>query len=459
MDKPRHTALDRRTFLRRTPAGLIVLAGTLQGCGSTEVAGPSEQPNTKPADPATAGIRGPTWARLQSGGRATLRYSSEFSSANAKDPTWTWKGPSGQAGGPSNGGTLSLEVDATGSWTVELTVVNEDGSATTGTIVTDVRSPFSLASSSAPLVWLTVEDPTTTEVLLHTAPHPDLLPRKSLPMSPPGTNGIGWSPDGTSLVMCGGGGKLPQLFSVDPETAQGASLASTGGVMWGPSYSHSGEWILCTDDSRIIAADEPILVRPDGSEVRYVTGDLPDPSFYGLHASWSADGENFALGSVRFPAEQPWRRRIGIFGDLFGKPDRAQLNSEESLATFFQANRIHLGSVVVDDVFEGANGCAWSPSGAWIAYSVALNPHSFDAPGHALVIAPADGSGQLQLLDWSEDVWTIISEPVWAPDESMIYYGKGTRLFRIQAGGGPPEDLVSSRGTVFDKMGSVANWA
>lgn len=340
-------------------------------------------------------------------------------------------------------------MDGPGTWVVRLAVENAGGEKHTSEISTSVLPALALSGYAVPLVWLRVLDVMTSRSELCMAKHPGLASVETREGTGIGGSGMSWAPSGARLAHGGSASRGAfNLCLYELATSVSTPLHAPNGVISGPCWSRSGEWIAYVDDSRIIVADELTLIRPDGTGLRYLSGEAPKDEFFGFWPSWSPDDTKLAIGNARFYPGGTRVKRIAIHSGLLGTPSRDQLNSEAALASFLARNVARLGAVNPMTVIEGTNGCAWSPGGSWIAYPIALNPANMDAIGHALVIADAAGSGQMHLLDWSI-AWDAISSVSWSPDETHIYYQKGQGLFRIHPGGGPPEDLSSSRGQKF----------
>lgn len=449
-DDIRHSSrMPRRGFLRTTSLGLLGVAGGLAACDSSATdpdPGTDTTPPPNQADPATAGIRGPTWARLAPGGAVRLRYSSEFSSANAKNPVWSWVTPTGQAGGPIAGQILSMEVPAAGDWRVHLTIQNEDGATAQVEMTTTVLPALTIAGYAVPLAWTRTLDIVSGVSELCLADLDSLAQVTTLPLSIGGA-GISWAPEGGRLVSSHSGGGLRHLYIVDVASGNITPLDQPPGLALDPCWSPSGEWVAYTDDTRLVTSDELTFIRADGTDRQFWAGEEVSYENHMFHASWSPDEALVAGGSTRAYVDGEQVRRIAIHSGPGRSRLRERLNPEEALVSFYGKHQDLLGPGNVRQLYEGSNGCAWSPSGDWIAYSVMLDPGMSDfTAAHALVVASASGSGEMHLLDWTQNDHDIIAQLAWAPDETALYYRRRSSILRVQPGGGPPEDLSARYG-------------
>ena len=97
---------------------------------------------------------------------------------------------------------------------------------------------------------------------------------------------------------------------------------------------------------------------------------------------------------------------------------------------------------------DRAAGGRWSPDGERIAY-IRTNP----VGGDAIAVARSDGQDERVLL--KEGGGVHLHQPAWSPDGSWIYYIRSinannqapTEIWRVPAGGGPPEAVVPTAGS------------
>lgn len=249
---------------------------------------------------------------------------------------------------------------------------------------------------------------------------------------------------------------------MDAVTGTETLLDETPGITWMPAWSRSGEWIAFTDDSRIpTPEDELVIIRPDGSERRPLSGDQLDEVFYAWWPTWSPDDSRLAAGYSKFDVDGAEVHRVAIYENIFTGPEKTRLHSEDVLEAFIGAHREDLGTPQM--ISEGFNGVAWSPSGDWLAYDMTYvsvsTTHAGVTTYHLLVLADASGAGPVKLLDVSPEIGTKTLDVIqsiqgitWSPDENHVYYSKPLegirRIFRVQAGGGPPESVSGRMGNL-----------
>ena len=182
--------------------------------------------------------------------------------------------------------------------------------------------------------------------------------------------GVSWSPTGARIVTAALDGTLDEVspstsvFTVDPNSGAmrriRASTSATGNFV-NPAWSPDGSLIL-TGSSR----ERLYTMRPNGSGLRRVR-----PSgTSGRYPAWSPDGHRIAA--------------LNIQGQIW----------------WIDAAGRHLHVVTTDPDLDWNAGLAWSPDGRWIAYArqTTFTNGPYENPGHALMLAAADGSEVRRLV-------------------------------------------------------------
>jgi len=252
---------------------------------------------------------------------------------------------------------------------------------------------------------------------------------------PTGDAAASWNPDYTRLVFSYDN----DIWVANRDGTELEKIIDTEWVAHRPDWSPTGEWIAYDDDSHdgLGPPDLLYVARPDGTDVTLVGGDPTDWNFSVSHPSWDPTGTRIAA-NARWEVEPGvTKRRIVIFSDLWGTATRQALHTEEQIEAVF-------GPPEQYDVREGGNGVAWSPDGEWIAYAAMAVPADVNQTEHKLVIARADGSGDIRILLTGDEVG-MPTHPTWSPDGQTIYFmrsvGSGYHIFSIPASGGTETDL------------------
>jgi hypothetical protein len=243
-------------------------------------------------------------------------------------------------------------------------------------------------------------------------------------------NTLSWEPNGERL--CVGQGAYCDLYTYHVASQTFTQIVATERISWMPAWSPRGDWIAYVDDTRFDGQhDEPCLVRPDGSETIWLSGDAPIEEFIGFYPSWNPDGTKLALGNTHWTVGTTELRRLAIYSDLWSwRPTRELLHADDEIRRVFHTA----------DVYEGMNGVAWSPYGNLIAYNVWVRGTN----EFWMAIASADGYGILGVLDRPG-----ASFPCWSPDGRYLFYTAyvgdpaGGRIFRVNADGTGEIDLSS----------------
>ena len=259
-----------------------------------------------------------------------------------------------------------------------------------------------------------------------------------------------WSPDGRRVVYAQRG----DLFVVQDDASGLHKLASVAGNAVMPAWSPDGRRIRFTtyDETRISQALWE--VSADGTNAH--------PLFPGWHTPpdeccgrWTPDGKHFVFGSqgaIWAVAErQGWWPRgsakpVQITSGAI--PFREALPSKDG-KRLFAVGVAPRGEVVrYDDRSRqfvpflsgiSAEFVTFSKDRQWVAY-VAF-------PDGSLWRSKADGSDRLQLTPGAMSFSALL--PRWSPDGAEILFytlaaGQLSRLYRVSAGGGQPQELLAN---------------
>lgn len=222
------------------------------------------------------------------------------------------------------------------------------------------------------------------------------------------------------------------------------------GLAMTPSWSPMGDWVAYTDDSRApnFSYDEVAIMRPDGSEQFYLSGDVPSNMHNGRSPSWDKDGQRLAVGGGR-PSQD-----INIFKDLFtGSPQLDYtIPTSEQLENLYDNGGFDTSRKdFLNYNAAGPNGLAWSPDGEHIVYDFVLGiiPDNYNL----LAMSRADGTGDIEVLAMSRGEDTVDfylpHTPTWTSDGRKIYFSAFSngikRLFSIDPETKQMEAILSSR--------------
>ena len=451
----------RRNFINATAAGLSALPSSalLSSCGDSTTSPSDEVDSSTPSGPLRAHILGPDWAHLKVGRGVRLLFDSKGSSGPIAQRLWSATAPDGaETPQPYSGTQFSHVFDQLGVHVVKLRVQDDSGAYSETELSTEIRPAVDPPGYDVPLLFLSYPGSGVTPTVYRA--NVDPFGHREEIITALYWGGLSWSPDGTRFAASGyaasGRVSKPNIFLVDAVTGTETLLDETPGITWMPAWSRSGEWIAFTDDSRIpTPEDELVIIRPDGSERRPLSGDQLDEAFYAWSPTWSPDDSRLAAGNCIFDVDGAEVRRVAIYENIFTGPEKKRLHGEDVLEAFIGAHREDLGTPQM--ISEGFNGVAWSPSGDWLAYSMNYADVSTTYAGvsgyHLLVLADASGAGPVKLLDVSpSDESHALLAMTWSPDENYVYYGKRvegvSKIFRVQAGGGPPEPVSGRIGSL-----------
>lgn len=438
--------LTRRTFLRYLSriAAALGFQPLVSACSDS-----STEPEPEP-EPVEAKISGPTIARLGDGGEVTGTYRSQ-STPRERIERQDWgirriSEPAQQAYTPFGEGSEASYTFTVPNerWQVQLRVTPTLGDVAEALHETQVLPPaeppptyvvpiafFRFSGLDPALCFMPPTSPQNTTAVLEDS-------RLS-------TTRVSWEPNGDRLVLeLRDVGAKSNLYTFDPQTQELTPLVSKPGILWQPAWSPKGDWIAYVDDTRPGGLnDELVLIRPDGTEMTYLSGSATDEAFYGFYPSWDPDGQRIALGSTRWLEGSRPVSRLAIYSDLWSaNPTRQRLHTEAQLLEGYGS------SADLDSLDEGGNGVAWSPNGEIMACCSVWWDNAIQDVRQRVVLANADGSGIIRVLDRPK----AGSSLTWSPDGQYLYFAAHVgpqaqlHIYRVNADGGNEVDMSALTG-------------
>lgn len=221
-----------------------------------------------------------------------------------------------------------------------------------------------------------------------------------------------WSPDGGSLWFNSDrhGNGLPEMYSIDLESRKITRRTDLPGVrMVFPVLSPDGSRVAYID-----GADQSLRVIDLASGASSLVAEQAYASNVGK-PSWSPDGRYLALADI-----QPFSRRFREGRNLIRVVEVAT-----GEAVFHEPGPL---PAQLSERFEA--GPAWSPDGAWMAFTM-------NSVLHVIPVAP-DGTPTgpaRQLTDHIADM------PSWAPDSRSVLYLSNGRLRSVGVEGTGGEEI------------------
>jgi dipeptidyl aminopeptidase/acylaminoacyl peptidase len=247
---------------------------------------------------------------------------------------------------------------------------------------------------------------------------------------------------------------VSQIWLVETASGRGFQLTRGEKSCSNPEWSPDGRWLSFTG-SRVGDKSQLFAIRPDGGEAVALTKSETGVGGY----EWSPDGRRIAyVTSDPTPKEAKDRkdslgdyeviRREYVFSHLWTIDVEAAFKEPQSGTSRTKGRDFTMGSF------------SWSPDGARIAFSAAVNADLING-----------GTSDIYVLDLQDDAVRKIvatpgpdSSPRWSPDGRSIvfssamgkpgYFALNTRLAIVPAEGGTPRSLTDA----FDESPSFVAW-
>jgi len=446
--------IGRRKFLATGAA--VGASYLLNGCKGDGPASLETDPGTL-EELLAAVIEGPDTLSLPSVGTPVVaNYDSSRSTGIISRRVWTILKTEDafEEGEKDLGSTVSVETTLTrpGSYLVDLRITGR-GVVDTTEFSTLVHPPPLPGVSYSSIAFYRLEDDGSEDGIhsIHLM-NPSTLETTRLGGSPklPGQK-LAWDPGGGRLAFEWGSNTLGvRVYDLLRDEAVDISPPGEGSS-WLPSWSPQGDWISMSSLARA-SHPEVVLVRPDGSESLFLSGNSPRIETSGSHTSWSPDGERLAAAECAFPEVGGSQRRIGIFENLWGgNAVRRQVPTEAQLVTFLESQGDDEAANMLT-LRPGIAGLSWSPDGEELAFTLYYG----DEVGHKewLLKCRVDGTGEIQpIADRSQLAYPFV--PTWSPSGSHVLVtgqvGSGSQLFKVGATGSPAPPVNVSNSPFLEK--------
>ncbi len=195
--------------------------------------------------------------------------------------------------------------------------------------------------------------------------------------------GMSWSPDGRQIVF---GRSDYNLYMINADGTGEYQLTNTQSDE-SPAWSPDGQWIAFTSGrARTQNSDELFVMRPDGSEIRQLTNEIPIPT--DTTATPGPYGDYYSMYGMVW---SPDAKHIAFFTKTNGDVDAFVIDPDGS-------NLHHIASNV--------SGLSWSPDSQHVVFSAGRIGEVQN------YVANADGSGRYALgASTSFD-----QSPEWSPN-------------------------------------------
>jgi len=247
---------------------------------------------------------------------------------------------------------------------------------------------------------------------------------------------------------------IAQIWLLDVASGRTVQLTRGKRSSSDPTWSPDSRWIAFTS-SRVDDKSQLFAISPDGGEAIQLT--KAETGVGGF--DWSPDGKVIAFTAGDPVAEQDKARK-----DFYG--DYSVVRREYA--------HTHLWTVDVDEAMRSpqpgrrrtsgksftVGGFEWSPDGAKIAFSAALDPDLINGGTSDIYVLDLDGDRVRKVVDQAGPD----SSPIWSPDGRSIlfssalarpdYYARNSVLAVVPAEGGAVRPLSGA----FDENPSVVAW-
>ena len=239
-----------------------------------------------------------------------------------------------------------------------------------------------------------------------------------------GTDAV-WSPDGTHLAACCSGDRVTIVRLADGRIQQIATGRD-------PAWSPDGQRLAFIRSTGATSSDV-FVVDVDGQSERRLT----DDSFADAAPVWSPDGEHIAYASQRSPwqtivmrADGSGPRVVGEGEDPSWAPDgkRLAFSSYRGAPTGVLLVASIEGDRTIDLGLAAAGAPVWSADGSRLLYAIGYRNTPVlcircREPSSPVVVARADGSGEVQLTHANE----VDYSPSWSPGGNLIVFARRPR--------------------------------
>jgi len=247
---------------------------------------------------------------------------------------------------------------------------------------------------------------------------------------------------------------ITQIWLLDAGSGRTIQLTRGKRSSSDPTWSPDSRWIAFTS-SRAEDKSQLFVISPDGGEAIQLT--KAETGVGGF--DWSPDGKVIAFTAGDPAADQAKARK-----DFYGDYDVVRREYAHT----------HLWTVDVDEAMRSpqpgrrrtsgksftVGGFEWSPDGAKIAFSAALDPDLINGGTSDIYVLDLDGDKVRKVVDQPGPD----SSPIWSPDGRSIlfssalarpdYYARNSVLAVVPAEGGAVRPLSGA----FDENPSVVAW-
>ncbi len=197
----------------------------------------------------------------------------------------------------------------------------------------------------------------------------------------PQMSSLSWSPDGRSVAYQSNHEGPPNIYVMDMRNKDSRRLTNHQGRNLRPAWSPNGKWIAFVSD-RVGEYLDVYRINTDGSNLRRLTN-----QGHNWEPDWSPDSQWIAFNSTQ-------DRRTGLYIMTADGRGKRQLRS---------------------GVLTSA-GCTWSPNGKQIAFATGREREN----GVNIRVLDTDGDNSRKLTRVGE--LSLATHPAWSPDGAWIAY-------------------------------------
>jgi len=249
-----------------------------------------------------------------------------------------------------------------------------------------------------------------------------------------GLDPIGWSQDGTRLLLLSGGTEYQGLYV---SNADGSVVTLVPG-----RWSRSGHGTFATwgsfspDNTRVVYGvtghfPGPFVVDVDGSRPKSLLGPCEPPAF-------AVTGPGGVSCGERFKEAAAWSPDGSVIAWADFVEDSRVYGRHARMLSFVEPDGTGLRTEVASLPGDGLS-LVWSPNGSQLAFWGTRDPEDDDFPAQIFVIN-ADGSGLTQLTHEGDNRW-----PSWSPDGSRIAFERDGLLYTMASDGTDVREIAGVR--------------